>query len=232
MNDTLSFRDVERLSAYLDGQLSRGETARLEARLAADPRLRAALEDLRQARAFLHRAPQRRAPRNFTLTPRMAGLRPPVPRGVPLLSWASALAALLFFCTFSGSLVSRLGLNSAAPAAAPLPIMGGGYGGGLAEAEEVTPEVAPMLAAPAGQEETADSSRLVEATPETQIGEAEAPAGERMAVAEEPAASPQAKRAPITLWPLAWLVLAALLGGAALLLRWISQRRFRRKHLR
>lgn len=227
MNDSLSFRDVERLSAYLDGQLSRVEAARLEARLTTDPALRAVLEDLRQARSLLRRAPRRRAPRNFALSPRMAGLRPPVPRGVPLLSWASALAALLFFCTFSGNLVGRLALNAAAPAAAPLPAMGGGYGGGPAEAEEA----APMLAAPAS-EEAANSARLAEATPETQIGEAEAPAGEQTAVAEEPVIPPQAKRAPLPRWPLAWLVLAALFGGAALLLRWLSRRRFRRKHFR
>ena len=77
---TPSRRDLEQLSAYLDGQLSQSDRARLEIRIKSDAGLAAALEELRQTRAFLRRTPQRHAPRNFTLTPGMAGIRPPVPR--------------------------------------------------------------------------------------------------------------------------------------------------------
>ncbi len=220
MNNSPSFRDVERLSAYLDGHLSPTETARLEARLASEPALRAVLEDLRQARTLLRHTPRRRAPRNFTLTPRMAGLRPPVPGGVPLLSWASALAALLFFCTFSGNLIGQLAPRSAAPAAAPLPVMGGGP----VESADVFTEAAPLLAAPA-EPEAADAARLAETTPTL----AATPEETIFAAQEEPA-QPQAKRPAANLWPFVWLALAALLGGAALLLRWAARRRFRRKY--
>ena len=80
---TPSSRDLEQLSAYLDGQLSQSSRTRLETRIQSDPALASALEELRQTRAFLRRTPQRRAPRNFTLTPGMAGIRPPVPRAGP-----------------------------------------------------------------------------------------------------------------------------------------------------
>ena len=94
-----SFRDVELLSAYLDGQLSPPDSARLESRLSSDASLRAALHDLRSARGLLRQLPQRRAPRNFTLTPKMAGIKPPTPRAYPTLRFATVLATLLFIAT-------------------------------------------------------------------------------------------------------------------------------------
>ena len=60
-----SSRDLEQLSAYLDGQLSRSDRSRLEARIHSDPAFASALEELRQTRALLRHTPQRRAPRNF-----------------------------------------------------------------------------------------------------------------------------------------------------------------------
>jgi anti-sigma factor RsiW len=45
----MKFQDAETLSAYLDGQLSTVEIARLEARLAVDSGLRQVLNDLRVA---------------------------------------------------------------------------------------------------------------------------------------------------------------------------------------
>ncbi|MDP2994328.1 MAG: hypothetical protein Q8N46_04310, partial [Anaerolineales bacterium] len=112
---TPSFRDVEQLSASLDGQLSQAEKTRLEARIQLDPALAATLADLRQARAILRRTPKRRLPRNFTLTSKMAGIRPPVPRLVPAFSWASAVAMLLFVCTLGTNLLGRLSFGAAAP---------------------------------------------------------------------------------------------------------------------
>ena len=69
MTQNLSFRDVEKLSAYLDGQLKPSEIARLESRIQTDPQLASALKDLRQARGILRQLPQRRAPRNFLSRP-------------------------------------------------------------------------------------------------------------------------------------------------------------------
>src|SRR5512140_1508794 len=127
----MNFRDVELLSAYLDGRLSPSDSVRLEARLTSDRSLRATLDELRETRGLLRSLPQRRAPRNFRLTPKMAGLRPPEPRAYPVFRLATALATFLF--------VAAIALNGLAPfatqrlAAAPAPAFGmggGGSGGG------------------------------------------------------------------------------------------------------
>jgi hypothetical protein len=67
-------RDWENLSAYLDGQLAVKERQKLEGRLAADQDLQVALEGMRRTRSVLRSQPHMRAPRNFTLSPEMAGL--------------------------------------------------------------------------------------------------------------------------------------------------------------
>src|SRR5512136_3479604 len=108
-----AFHDMEILSAFLDGEISPSEKTRLETRLQSEPGLAAALQELRQTRALLRRTPKRHAPRNFTLTPRMAGIRPPVPRLVPAFSWASAVAMLLFLVTLGVNLVGRLSFGAA-----------------------------------------------------------------------------------------------------------------------
>ena len=150
----MNFRDVELLSAYLDGRLKPSDATRLESRLSADPALRATLEDLRQTRGLLRKLPQRRAPRDFRLTPKMAGIRAPEPRSVPIFRFATALAGLLF--------MAAVALNALTPfaashltAAAPAPAYGmggggGGYGGGPpSEANPQFTEVPPQAALPA-----------------------------------------------------------------------------------
>ena len=99
-----SFRDIEMLSAYLDGQLPQVDSSRLEPRIKADAELRSVYDDLRQTRTLLHKLPARRALRNFTLTPKMAGIRPPLPRAFPLFRLASAAAAFLLFFGFAANL--------------------------------------------------------------------------------------------------------------------------------
>ncbi|HNE03943.1 MAG TPA: hypothetical protein PLT08_05465, partial [Anaerolineales bacterium] len=129
-----NFYDVETLSAYLDGQLDASNAARLEARLKTDAELASALKDLRAARGILKKLPARKAPRNFTLTRQMVGLKPPLPRTYPLLRFATAFAAVLFLFSFTANtLVPMFNFGAAAPA------YGLGSGGG--------PESAPMAAA-------------------------------------------------------------------------------------
>ncbi len=137
----LSMRDYELLSAYLDGQLDQAERSRLIARLVKDPALAEAMQELRQTRALLRQTPQRRAPRNFTLTPRMAGIRPPVPRAVPALSWASAVAMFLFLITLGYNLLP-LGGFAAAPKA--LGANDSGRGAGPVAATQPSAYLAPM----------------------------------------------------------------------------------------
>ena len=125
----MNFRDIELLSAYLDGQVRPADSARLEARLQTDLELASALDALRASRTLLRRLPQRRAPRNFTLTPKMVGRKPPLPRTYPVFRFATALAAILFTLSFISNPVSQLAAS--APAA-----YGVGGGGGSDPATE------------------------------------------------------------------------------------------------
>lgn len=135
----MNSRDLELLSSYLDGQLKPSETARLEVRLASDPNLRAVLDDLRAARGLLRQLPMRKAPRNFTLTPKMVGKNPPLPRSYPAFRFVTALASLMLFFA--------LGLNFVAPQLAQPPAFGMGGGG--------APDVFSAEEAPAAAEESA-----------------------------------------------------------------------------
>jgi len=94
MRLNISNRDWELLSAYIDGQLSRGKRERLEARMRTNPELKAALEDLSQTRAMLRSLPRLKAPRSFRLTPEMAGQSQPK-RLYPVFQFASALSSIL-----------------------------------------------------------------------------------------------------------------------------------------
>jgi hypothetical protein len=210
---TLTFRDIEKLSAFLDGELSQAEKTRLESRLTSNRELASALTDLRQARAVLRKTPKRRAPRNFTLTPKMAGIRPPVPRAVPALSWASAVAAILFVCTLGVNLLGQISFGAPMAASAPLGMGGGGYGGGPAATE------APVMA-----------ENAVMPTPTPEITKFAAPESTQQADLVPPAATPAPKRMePVNYWLIGWPVLAVLLIVAALFIRWNSERAFRKK---
>ncbi len=115
----------------MDGQLSSADAARLEARLRTDPEMRSVLQDLRGARSLLRQLPMRKAPRNFTLTPKMVGKNPPLPRSYPVFKFSATLATILLFFT--------MGLNILGPQLAAQPAvfgMGGG-GGGAPDAYEV-----------------------------------------------------------------------------------------------
>ena len=151
-------RDLELLSSYLDGQLSPSDSARLEARLSREPELRSVLRDLRGARSLLRQLPMRKAPRNFTLTPKMVGKNPPLPRAYPAFRFTTALATLLLFISF--------GLNFLRPQLASTPPafgMGGGGGGDTFSAEAAVTE-AP--AAPeAATEAPADQAPSIAAAP-------------------------------------------------------------------
>jgi anti-sigma factor RsiW len=232
-----SFRDVEQLSTYLDGQLSGTERTRLEARVRSDPELAALLAELRQTRALLRQTPHRRAPRNFTLTPKMAGIRPPVPRLVPALSWASAAAMLLFVCTIAFNLLGSLSLSAAAPRmTSAYGIGGGGKGGAATEAPAVM--AAPATMAPAATQALVlatsgptNGNQADTSTPE--VSTFKIPEPTQSVVTNSPAphtTAPLQRANPVIPWPYIWLGLAVVLSGAALLIRWISRQSFLRKN--
>ncbi len=153
----MNTRDLELLSSYLDGQLRPSDSARLEARLSSDPDLRALLEDLRTARSLLRRLPMRKAPRNFTLTPRMVGKNPPLPRSYPAFRFVTALASLMLFFA--------LGINFLAPQMAQAPAFGMGGGGAP---EVFSAEEAPAAAEPAATEAPALQTQVEEPPMEMQ----------------------------------------------------------------
>ncbi len=138
MNNRISSRDWERLSAYLDGELSSGKRARLERRLARDADLQRALDDLRQMRQVLRSLPVVRARRNFTLTPDIAA----APRRslaavlYPAVSFVAAAASLLFIVLLFRDVTGmRQPMMVAAPPVESL-------------AEEVAPRAEEEMAAP------------------------------------------------------------------------------------
>jgi len=111
-------RDLEMLSAYLDGHLNARDQAHLNSRLQEEPALKTLFEELTATRQLLRKAPVRRAPRSFVLTPRMIGIPPRTvqrqpPRAVvPALSFVSVLASLAFVAVIVGEM---LGLGSLLP---------------------------------------------------------------------------------------------------------------------
>ena len=182
MRKQTSFRDIQKLSAYLDRQLSKSGQAHLEAKLAEQPELQEILMELRQARTLLHKTPLHRVPRNFILTPKMVGMRPPLPRSVPIFRLASITAAVLLVISFSFSYLAPI-VSAPSLAAAPLFSQGGGgcgyddpadcgdvvmeapYGIGGGSPETATPEeLAAMPIAPEAVDATTP-----ETTPEESL---------------------------------------------------------------
>ncbi len=91
----LSTRDLELLSAYIDGELSARGLARLLPRLDREPGLKQALEEMKAVVQQMGSLPEAPLPRSFTLTPEVAGIRSR-PRAYPVFQLATALAAIAF----------------------------------------------------------------------------------------------------------------------------------------
>ena len=122
-----NFREIELLSSYLDGQLNASESARLESRLTSDPELASVLFDIRSARGILRSLPARKAPRNFMLTRKMVGLKPPLPRAYPIFRFSTAFATILLMISFAANLLApQFSFAASAPQAAY------GFGSGVA----------------------------------------------------------------------------------------------------
>jgi hypothetical protein len=214
----ITFRDLEQLSSYLDGQLPQGKTTRLEQELRSSPEMAAALKEMQETRRLLQHTPVRRVPRNFTLSPKMAGIRPPVPRLVPAFSWASVAALLVFVCTLGTNLIGRFSFGAAAPMMASAPAYG--VGGGPPAAEGLATE-AP-----------ASDNALPTATPALETYALTVPQVD--APPEETSPLPSGERSvekskPVNPWLIFWPSLALVLVGLAVLVRWLGLRAFRRR---
>lgn len=127
-------KQQERVSAYVDGELSPTAQAAFEAEMANDEALRQEVAMLRQVSAALQSLPAQPVPRNYTLDP--AALRtvnqisPTATRAYPIVRAAAVLTVALFI--FAASLSAlNLSVNrgaepmadtiAAAPAAQPTP---------------------------------------------------------------------------------------------------------------
>jgi hypothetical protein len=166
-----NFRDIEQLTSYLDGQLSPTESARLESRLSSNPELASAFKDLRAARGILRKLPSRKAPRNFTLTRQMVGLKPPLPRSYSFFRFSTAFATILLVLTFAANALTqipRMTFGSAAPVMQEASGMGGGapvesFAAAEAPSTTATPAAigeAPAAAAPALEMEPLPTASL------------------------------------------------------------------------
>jgi len=235
---TPSFRDVEQLSAYLDGGLSQVDAARLETRLETDPQFASVFEELRQSRAILRQLPQRRAPRNFVLTPKMVGQKPPLPRAYPFFRFSTALAAVLLLFTFAINAIGAIPLG--AMASAPSYGMGGGAATeepALAMEEPAATEApaepeappAPEFAMPAATQTApaSDNARSADATSEAQAKQGvseQAEAGpEALAVRETPPPNP----IPLS-WQIALGILALTNASIVILMRRYASSKWRK----
>lgn len=235
-----NFREIEQLSAYLDGELNQADTTRLETRLKSDPELESALRDLRSARSILRKLPSRKAPRNFILTRQMAGLNPPLPRSYPLVRFATVFAAILFLCSFTANTLAPMFTFSFGAAAPSIGMGDGAATEEAAAAEEPMQEMAPAAteAPPAATEAaitqldmalpstaTPDVARI-QPTPSLKEGETQ-PTAEN--AAPESADQPEVPQEPPASfnWTLLFLVIA-LVGGVVMLIMRLGAKRKRR----
>jgi hypothetical protein len=234
-----NFRDIELLSSYLDGQLSPSESARLESRLASDPELVSAYKDIRAARGILRKLPARKAPRNFTLTRQMVGLKPPLPRSYSFFRFSTAFATILLMLTFAANTLTQLPrVNFAAGASAPVVQEAYGMGGGPAATEApaaapVAATEAPMAAAPSLKLEvtstealpatSADSARILE-TPTF-----EAPMAKAAETASVPQDQPRVNQDREAVVPVTWQVGLLAVGLVSLLITLALRRSAKQK---
>jgi hypothetical protein len=100
MNERQRARELEQLSAYLDGQLNEIEKRQVESRLSSEPELREKYDGLRKTKLLFSRIPRVRAPRSFALTPEMVKVRKTKRPFITTVRWATSVAAILLVVTF------------------------------------------------------------------------------------------------------------------------------------
>ncbi|RJP49234.1 MAG: hypothetical protein C4586_07765 [Anaerolineaceae bacterium] len=167
-----NFGEIALLSSYLDEELNTTEAAQLESRLPSDPELVSVLNDLRAARGILRKLPTRKAPRNFILSRKMVGLKPPLPRSYPIFRFSTALATILLVISFAANLLTpQIRFAASAPQAAYGIGSGGGCeepcGGGTAAAEAPATEAPLLEMAPAPAAGNAATAREGEPSADT-----------------------------------------------------------------
>ena len=217
-----NFRDIEQLSSYLDGQLSPSESARLESRISSDPELASAFNDIRAARGILRKLPSRKAPRNFTLTRQMVGLKPPLPRSYSFFRFSTAFATVLLVLTFAVNALTQLPRMSLG-AGAPRPAAQQAYGLGGGPAATGAPAAAAPAVPAATEAPTAAAPMVVAPTGEAQptvsadMSATEAPMAKAAEPTSVPPNQPQVNVEREAVVPVVWQIGLLVVGLVSLL---------------
>ncbi len=222
----MNSQDFDRLSAYLDHQLSGPERAALEARLGQEADLRAGLDELRRNVRLLRALPQHKVPRNFTLTPEQARAvrRPRFSFNLfPAMRLATGFAALAFVFVLGADLwqTNNAAMLAQAPAPAAVQMEAASESaveGGvesfaaLEPGATLTVEVGVAQALP----DSADLQRTGKEAPDAQPAEG----AEGLAVGSSEAEAPE-PAAPLRAWTIGLGVITAALAAAT----WLFRRR-------
>jgi hypothetical protein len=182
VNKRISPRDLELLSAYLDEELKTKDRARIEARMSTNSELRDALEELRKTRAVMRSTTRLHAPRNFTISPEMAGVRQRR-QPYPLYGLISAMASILLVLVILGDFIGTT------ETAQPVPIIEPTVLSVEAEMEEAPLEV-----------EAVEVEKEVVITQESEAGAMEEPVAEEApaeVMIEQPTPFPEVEGATI-----------------------------------
>lgn len=116
---SLSDRDYELISAYLDDQIDLKQKKAVELRLTQDAQFKLAYEQLSETRKLLRSQPKLRAPRNYTLSPYTVSTLQPAARVFrpfpSLLRTVSALVSVFFVVLFGLNWFSAGRMMSSVP---------------------------------------------------------------------------------------------------------------------
>ena len=186
----------ERMSPFLDGQLSGEEAARFETHVRSCAECREEFEALRTTRQLLRTMPMARLPRAFTLeaVPKRVAL----PRAFFFLRAASGVAAAVFVALLAASAV--LPVSGSAPAAAPAALRAAqpaatAPADGQHPAAAAAASQAPQREAPAAAESKAAPAGGAAAPALPGTVPAATPQGQ-LTAPQAPAAAPPAAAAP------------------------------------
>lgn len=118
---SLSDRDYELISAFLDGEVDARQKKDIEGRLSRDTQFRSAYEQMSRTRQLMRSQPLLRAPRTYTLSSKAIAALQPTKRALlsfpALLQTASAFASVVFLILFGLNWLTADRMRSAAPLA-------------------------------------------------------------------------------------------------------------------
>ena len=146
-----SFRHIKKISSYLDGKVSNSEKRQIADNISKDQQSQEIFNQLEQVKFLLSKTPKLKVPRNFQLTEKMVGMKPPIPRSVPIFRMASVAAALVLMVSFAISDILPAIIGPKSSAVTLMAQQGGvaayGVGGGDSAAESPVgePALAPEI---------------------------------------------------------------------------------------